>query len=107
MTMRVEWDLPPERNAPCNLLVEVVGDVQVDQTVTDENIERFIRINGSSLVFSATREIVRAITSRGPSRAVLLPTVTFWEPKPVQPASQPEVRTSQPEHASVVAEKAP
>ena len=46
-----------------------------------ENVERFVGINGASLVFSAAREILRAVTSLGPNGAVLLPTVTFWEPK--------------------------
>jgi preprotein translocase subunit SecB len=90
VALRLTLDAAPERNMPYNFLIEVIGTVLVDPTVKDENIERLIQINGMSLVFSVTREIVRAMTSRGPWGDVLLPTVTFWEPKPAPPAEEPE-----------------
>jgi hypothetical protein len=79
---------------PYTFSIEVVGTVLVDETVKDANIERFIQINGMSLVFSVTREIVRAMTSRGPWGGVLLPTVTFWEPKPAPPEPEPNQKPS-------------
>src|SRR5229473_2734839 len=78
VTLRVKLIERPARNLPCNVALEIRGLVEVDQTVKDENIKRFVEINGASLVFSAAREIVRAITSRGPNGSILLPTVTFW-----------------------------
>jgi preprotein translocase subunit SecB len=72
-----------ERNLPYNIALKILGFIGVDESVKNENIERLVEINGASLVFSAAREIVRAITSRGPNGFVLLPTVTFWEPKPL------------------------
>jgi preprotein translocase subunit SecB len=85
VTLEVKLIERPERNLPCNLALEMLGLVEVDQSVKDENIERFVQINGVSLVFSAAREIVRAITSRGPNGSILLPTVTFWQPKSEAP----------------------
>src|SRR5438552_880447 len=81
LTLRVALNAPSERNLPYSFLVSVVGFVTVDQSVKDENVERFVNINGASLLFSAAREIVRAVTTRGPFKSILLPTVTFWEPK--------------------------
>src|SRR2546430_10203814 len=99
--LRLTLKAVPERNMPYTFSIEVVGTVLVDQTVKDENIERLIQINGMSLVFSVTREIVRAMTSRGPWGGVLLPTVTFWEPKPVPSAKEPEQKQDPSSVASV------
>jgi len=68
----------------------MIGFIRVADSVTEENIERFVRINGTSLIFSAAREIIRAVTSRGPFQPLLLPTVTFWEAKPQAPAEVKE-----------------
>src|SRR5919197_1963324 len=92
--LRLSFDPPAERNIAYSCLIEVVGTIVVDPSLKDQDIERFVRIQGTSLVFSATREIVRAVTSRGLWGGILLPTVNFWEPKPAvveqQPDSQPE-----------------
>jgi preprotein translocase subunit SecB len=98
VTLRLTLNAPPERNIPYSFRVEVEGTVLVDPTVKDENVERLIQINGTSLVFGVTREIIRAMTSRGPWGDVLLPTVTFWEPKPAPAA---EERAQEPEPSSV------
>jgi preprotein translocase subunit SecB len=90
IVLRLTLNASPERNMPYSFLIEVVGTVLVDSTVKEENIERLIQINGMSLVFSVTREIVRAMTSRGPWGDVLLPTVTFWEPKSAPSAEELE-----------------
>jgi len=81
ITLRIALNAPPERNAPYAFLVEMIGFIAVDESVTNERVERFARINGTSLVFSAAREIIKAATSRGPFPPLLLPTVSFWEPK--------------------------
>jgi len=85
ITLRIGLNAPAERNSPYSFLVEIIGFVCASATVKEEDIERLLRINGTSLVFSAAREIIRAITSRGPFKPILLPTVTFWEAKPAPP----------------------
>jgi preprotein translocase subunit SecB len=90
ITLRIALNAPPDRNSPYSFLVEMIGFVHVADSVKAENIERLVRINGTSLVFSAAREIVRAVTSRGPFKPILLPTVTFWEAKPQAVEATPE-----------------
>jgi len=102
ITLRIALNAPVERNAPYSFTVEIIGFIHVADSVKDDRIERFVRINGTSLIFSAAREIVRAVTSRGPFKALLLPTVTFWEAKPEPPSeAEPETETES-ESAEVV-----
>lgn len=92
ITLRIALNASPESNSPYSFLVEMIGFIDVAESVSDDRIERFARINGTSLVFGAAREIVKAATSRGPFPPLLLPTVTFWEPKQdaIQPTSGKE-----------------
>ncbi len=71
VTLRIKLGDRPGRNLPCTIAIGIVGSVDVDQSVKEENIERWVQINGTSLVFSVAREIVRAITSRGPNKSSL------------------------------------
>jgi len=87
ITLRIALNVPADHNVPYSFLVEMIGFIQVADSVKEENIGRLVRINGASLIFSAAREIVRAVTSRGPFKPLLLPTVTFWEAKP-QPTAE-------------------
>ena len=89
ITLRVALDAPPDQNAPYSFLLEMIGFIHVDESVSEDRTERFARINGTSLVFSAAREIVKAATARGPFPPLLLPTVTFWEPKRDAPEKEP------------------
>jgi preprotein translocase subunit SecB len=79
--LRVALTATPEKNFPCSFMLDLVGSIEIDDTLREEYIDRFVNINGVALVFGAAREIVRALTSAGPSKPVLLPSVTFWEPK--------------------------
>ena len=90
--VRVALTASPDRNFPCSFMVDIVGFVEVDETLREEYIDRFVNINGVALVFGAAREIVRAITAAGPSKSVLLPSVTFWEPK--EAAASPDAVSS-------------
>ena len=81
ITLRIALNASPDSNSPYSFLVEMIGFINVAESVSDDRIERFARINGTSLVFAAAREIIKAATSRGPFPPLLLPTVTFWEPK--------------------------
>jgi len=105
VTLRLAFNPPPERNSPCTFVIEVTGSIQVDASVKDENVERFVNINGVSLVFGATREIVRLITSYGVSKPILIPTVTFWEPKPA-PAESSPVKVAETEVESSAGDRA-
>src|SRR5713101_1626253 len=80
ITLRVALNASPESNSPYSFLLEMVGFIEVAESLSDDRIERFAQINGTSLIFAAAREIIKAATSRGPFKPLLLPTVTFWEP---------------------------
>ena len=101
VTLRIALNASPESNAPYSFLIEMIGFIDVADSVSDDRIERFARINGTSLVFAAAREIIKAATSRGPFPPLLLPTVTFWEPKEesMPPTENPDLR-NQAEHVS-------
>jgi preprotein translocase subunit SecB len=90
ITLRIALNASPESNSPYSFLIEMIGFVTVAESVAEHKIERFARINGTSLIFGAAREIIKAATSRGPFQALLLPTVTFWEPPPEPSAAKTE-----------------
>lgn len=50
-----------------------------DGKVAKADEERFVRINGSSILYATARELVRSLTTLGPWGEVLLPTASFYE----------------------------
>jgi preprotein translocase subunit SecB len=63
--------------APYELGFKAVGVFTVDEAFKHDDLERLIRVNGSSVLYSAMREFVALFTSRAPWGAVKLPTVNF------------------------------
>lgn len=82
----------PETNFPYAYRVALVGQFSIAPHVKAEDEERTVRIHGASVLYGMTREIVRVLTGRGPYRPVIIPTVSFYEQKPVAPAN-PEPAT--------------
>ena len=79
----------PEDNFPYSFRLKLVAFYEETPTLRalqDELRERTVRINGTSMLYGAAREIVRAATGRGPHSSVLLPTVSFYDPKPATPS---------------------
>lgn len=66
-----------ESKAPYDLRFTAVGVFKVDRDFEHDDIERLVRVNGSSVLYSAMREFVGLFTSRAPWGAVTLPTVNF------------------------------
>lgn len=87
---QVTLDLKHVPAANCNFpyayRVVLVGYFRAESWVTTENEERTIRVHGASVLYGMGREIVRAMTGRGPHRPVLVPTVSFYDPPPKPPA---------------------
>ncbi|MFA6959389.1 MAG: hypothetical protein WC205_01405 [Opitutaceae bacterium] len=67
-------------NFPYAYRLVLVGFFRAEDSVTSANEERTVRIHGASVLYGMGREIVRAVTGRGPHRAVLIPTVSFYDP---------------------------
>jgi preprotein translocase subunit SecB len=64
-----------DRTVPYRGRVKVVGIFEVRPDCPDK--DEIVRINGGSLLYSAAREFVLSITSRGPNPPLLLPTIRF------------------------------
>jgi hypothetical protein len=45
------------------------------------HVEGLIKINGSSILYGVSREIIRANTEPGPWSGIIIPTHYFYEPK--------------------------
>ena len=46
-----------------------------------EKIERLVKVNGPSMLYGALREIVKAVTLRGPYGGIVLPSPSFYLPE--------------------------
>ena len=58
---------------------------------SDPDEEQFVRVNGSSMLYGAAREMIRSLTGRAPWGEFFLPTLSFYrkEPAPQEPAAAP------------------
>lgn len=83
-------------NFPYAFRVVMVGFFKAESWVKPDDEERTVQIQGASVLFSMAREIVRAMTGRGPHRPVILPTVSFYEQKPASEASAPPESADKP-----------
>lgn len=63
--------------SPYELRFKAIGFFGVDEEFEHNDIEHLIRVNGSSVLYSAMRELVSLFTSRAPWGAVMLPTINF------------------------------
>lgn len=60
---------------PYAIHVVVVGLFTVDKSFPEQ--EKLLRVTGASMLYSAAREFIITITSRGPWSQVIIPTVSF------------------------------
>ena len=79
LTLEIKCQTAPETNFPYSFRLVMVGFFSAASTVKPEDEERMVKIQGASVLYSMAREIVRAVTGRGPHRPVMLPTVSFYE----------------------------
>ncbi|HEX3624306.1 MAG TPA: hypothetical protein VH280_02665 [Verrucomicrobiae bacterium] len=92
VTLSIKHNPPPTANAPYSFTLEIIGFYNVANGFPAEKAERMVKTNGSSILYSISREIVRNFTMMGPYRGLLLPSASFFEPKsegPAQPNPQP------------------
>jgi preprotein translocase subunit SecB len=59
--------------------IAVVGFVEVDSSYPEDQIADLVKITGSSLLFGAAREMLAIVTSRGPYKTLLLPSISFYD----------------------------
>lgn len=82
VSLRIQYQPMPEVNFPYSFTLELVGFFETVEGLDSERAERIIKTNATSMLYGASREIIRAATSRGPYVAVILPSVSFYEAKP-------------------------
>lgn len=66
-----------EKPLPYTIDFKVVGFFSVNPEFGHHNIEKLVRINGASMLYTAAREQVLMITGRGPWGGFTLPTLNF------------------------------
>jgi preprotein translocase subunit SecB len=77
--------VPQDHPIPYQFEFEVVGIFKVSPDFPEGEMEEIVRIAGSSMLYSAAREFLLIITSRGPFGGISLPTITFQKkPKRVK-----------------------
>lgn len=86
VTLRVQQNAAPEKNAPYNFTISLVGHFIVHPSYPEAGLRQLVEINGASILYSAARQILRDAMSSGPYRPLLLPTVAFQQDAP--PATQ-------------------
>lgn len=75
-----------EANIPYTFSVTLQGIVlALPGGPEGDRLERTVKANGPAMLFGAAREMIRALTSRGPHRAVIIPSTNFIPPPPSNP----------------------
>jgi preprotein translocase subunit SecB len=79
VTLEIKHQAAADTNFPYAFRLVLVGFFLVEDRVKVENEGRTVKIHGASVLYGMAREITRAMTCHGPHRAVMLPTVSFYE----------------------------
>ena len=94
-SLSIRFQPKAETNYPYTFSLELVGFFSVLGDPSPEREEFLVKTNAPSMLFGAAREIIRSATSRGPFSPILLPSVSFYEPKksdddpPTEQAAEP------------------
>ncbi len=83
--------------APYRIEIDVVGFFKVNKEYPTDEVEKLVQIGGASILYSATREFILMLTSRGPWGPVFLPSITF---KPEETEKPPETEETEPRKES-------
>jgi len=87
VVIKLQYQPPADANVPYRFTVEMLGFFLVLDGYPDDKIERLANVNGPSMLYGALREIVKAVTLRGPYGAIILPSPSFYLPEPTPKAS--------------------
>lgn len=71
-----------ERNTPYFFSIEIAGFFSVVDSVPEDRVADFVKINGASILFGTAREVLRNAMSLGPYAPILLPAVCFLDAMP-------------------------
>ena len=68
-----------DSNSPYSFRIELVGFFEVEESVPAKTLDVFACVNGTSVLYSTAREVLRSLMSMGPYQPILLPAVCFFE----------------------------
>ncbi len=68
-----------DSNSPYSFRIELVGFFEVEEKVPVKTLDVFACVNGTSVLYSTAREVLRSLMSMGPYQPILLPAVCFFE----------------------------
>lgn len=86
-------------NIPYTFSVTLQGTVLALPGGPDgERLERAVKANAPAMLFGAAREMIRALTSRGPHRAIIIPSTNFL---PLSASESPPQETPKPQKKTV------
>ena len=94
--MRISQKLKEGANFPYRFDLIIIGFFLCkDGVPPDAGEERFVRVNGSSMLYGMAREVIRSTTAMGLWGPLLLPTISFYDKdsnqkEPTQPAAKSE-----------------
>jgi preprotein translocase subunit SecB len=89
--LRVQFQPSHEGNYPYTFRIDLIGYFNAPATAKNTDPLNLLKVNGSSILFGAAREMIANFTSRGPFRSVILPSISFVPDnlnKPATPTSQ-------------------
>lgn len=81
VTLSVQCNPARGKNIPYAFAAQIVGFFEVSNKVEDEAIEFYLDTNATSVLYSTLRELISTVTAKGPFTPLLLPTVSFYDPK--------------------------
>ena len=88
VTLQIQQNVEADKNVPYNFSVGLVGTFEVHPKFPADKVKQMASVNGSSILYSAARQILREAMHNGPFPALDLPAVRFIEPEPTPPAPQ-------------------
>jgi len=85
--LRLRQEATPKNNSPYTFRIAIEGWFTLNPTFPADQAERFVTVNGTSILYGIAREQLRQAMATGPFLPILLPSVTFAPaPAPVQTA---------------------
>lgn len=81
IVLRIKHSQSAESNSPYFFMIEMIGFFAVSKSVPDDRVAEFAEVNGSSVLYSTAREVLRSAMALGPYLPILLPAVCFFDPK--------------------------
>lgn len=77
LLLRVHQNVGIEKNAPYNFALVLLGHFEVHPDYPADKAKQLAEVNGSSILYSVARQILRDAMNNGPFRPLILPTVSF------------------------------